>query len=56
MDKTPLEEECPQTLVQLYRGTIKIFYNWTMSLESSLELMEDKLKEQMAWSWGPCLC
>ncbi len=39
---------CPRTLVQLYRGTIKIFSNWATSLEEGLALTEDKLKEQVA--------
>ncbi len=34
--------------MQLYRGTIKIFSNWTTSLEEGLALTEDKLKEQVA--------
>ncbi len=42
-----LEEEYPRTLVQLYRGTIKIFSNQTTSLERCLALMDDKLKEQV---------
>jgi hypothetical protein len=42
------EEECTQTLVQLYRGSIKIFYIWTTSLEGGLALMEDKLKKHVA--------
>ncbi len=45
---THLEEECPRTLVQLYRGPIKIFTNRNSSLEGSLALMEDKAKEQVA--------
>ncbi len=31
---THLEEECPQTLVQLYRGCIKIFSKRSTSLEA----------------------
>jgi hypothetical protein len=42
---THSEEECPWNLVQQYRVTIKI---QTTSLWGSLELMEDKLKEQVA--------
>ncbi len=45
---THLEEECPRTRVQLHRGPIKIFTNWSTSLEVGLALMEDKLKEQVA--------
>jgi hypothetical protein len=41
------EEECPQTLVQLYRGSIKIFSNRITSLEGGLALMEDKLKKHV---------
>jgi hypothetical protein len=36
-------EECLRTLVQLYRGPIKIFSNRTSSLEGGLALMEDKV-------------
>ncbi len=45
---THLEEECPRTLVQLYRGPIKIFTNRNSSLEGSLARMEGKAKEQVA--------
>jgi hypothetical protein len=45
---THSQEECPRTLVQLYRGPIKIFSNRTSSLEGGLALMEDKVKEQVA--------
>jgi hypothetical protein len=45
---THLEEECPRTLVQLYRGPIKIFTNRSSTLEGGLALMEDKAKEQVA--------
>ncbi len=38
---TRQEEECPRTLVQLYRGPIKIFSNHSSTLEGSLALMED---------------
>ncbi len=34
--------------MQLYRGPIKIFSNWSTSLEGGLALTEDKLKEQVA--------
>ncbi len=37
-----------QTLVQLYRRPIKIFFNQSTSLEGGLTLVEDKLKEQVA--------
>ncbi len=51
------QEECPRTLVQLYRGPIKIFSNRCSTLEGGLELMEDRPKEQVAgWSWGRCSC
>ncbi len=36
---THQEEECPRTLVQLYRGPIKIFSNRSSTLEGSLALM-----------------
>jgi hypothetical protein len=45
---THLEEECPRTLVQLYRGPIKIFSNRSSTLEGGLALIEDKAKEQVA--------
>jgi hypothetical protein len=45
---THLEEECPRTLVQLYRGLIKIFSNRSNTLEGGLALMEDRAKEQVA--------
>ncbi len=45
---THLEEECPRTLVQLYRGPIKIFSNRSSTMEGGLALMEDKAKEQVA--------
>jgi hypothetical protein len=45
---THLEEECPRTLVQLYRGSIKIFSNRSSTLEGGLALMEGKAKEQVA--------
>jgi hypothetical protein len=34
--------------VQLYRGPIKIFSNWSSTMEGGLALMEDKAKEQVA--------
>jgi hypothetical protein len=46
--RTHLEEECPRTLVQLYRGPIKIFSNHSSTLEGGLALMEDRAKEQVA--------
>jgi hypothetical protein len=45
---THLEDECPRTLAQLYRGPIKIFANRSSTLEGGLALMEDKAKEQVA--------
>jgi hypothetical protein len=41
-------EACPRTLVQLYKGMIRIFSNHTASLDGGLALMEDKVKEQEA--------
>jgi hypothetical protein len=41
-------EACPKMLVQLYHGLIRIFSNHTASLEGSLALMEDRVKEQVA--------
>ncbi len=41
-------EACPKTLVQLYRGMIRIFSNHMSSLEGGIALMEDKVKEQVA--------
>ncbi len=53
---THLEEECPRTLVQLYRWPIKIFSS-SNTLEVSLALMEDKIKEQVAGlELGKCSC
>jgi hypothetical protein len=45
---THLEEECPRTLVLLYRGPIKIFSNQSSTLKGGLALTEDKAKEQAA--------
>jgi hypothetical protein len=45
---THLEEECPRTLVQLYRGPIKISSNRSSTLEGRLALMEDTVKKQVA--------
>jgi hypothetical protein len=45
---THQEEECPRTLVQLYRGPIKIFSNRSNTLQGGLALMEDQPKEQVA--------
>ncbi len=45
---TGVMEACPKTLVQLYRGMIRIFSNHTASLEGGIALMEDKVKEQVA--------
>jgi hypothetical protein len=45
---THLDVECPWTLVQLYRGPIKIFSNHSSTLEGGLALMEDRAKEQVA--------
>ncbi len=42
------QEECPRTLVQLYRGPTKIFSNRSNTLEGGLALMEDRPKEQVA--------
>ncbi len=39
---------CPKTLVQLYKGMIRVFSNHTASLEGGLALMEDKVKESVA--------
>jgi hypothetical protein len=41
-------EACPKMLVQLYHGLIRIFSNHTSSLEGSLALMEDRVREQVA--------
>jgi len=39
---------CPRTLVQQYKGMIRVFSNHTASLEGGLALIEDKLKEPVA--------
>ncbi len=39
---------CPETLVQLYNGMIRVFSNHTASLEGGPALMEDKVKEPVA--------
>ncbi len=44
---THTEEECPRTLVQLFREPIKMFSNWSSTLEGRLALMEDKVKEKV---------
>ncbi len=49
-----MAEACPKTLVQLFKGMIRIFSNHTASLEGGLALMEDKVKEQVAGL--ECLC
>ncbi len=45
---THLEEESPRPWCSCTGGPIKIFSNWSTSLEGGLALMEDKLKEQVA--------
>jgi hypothetical protein len=50
-------DACPRTLVQLYKGIIRIFSNHTASFDGGLSLMEDKVEEQIGgWSCKTCLC
>ncbi len=42
----PKETACPDSLVTLYKGPIKVFSNSTASLTGGMAIVDDPIKEQ----------